>query len=95
MFAGARDEVVPKGSPTTGSKKVMSIIFFTASRLMKLIYLPQGQKYNKDYFINEILEGINQQCHHSTGYRVTKTMIIHMDNCRVHNERKHCMRLAE
>jgi histone-lysine N-methyltransferase SETMAR len=61
------------------------IIFFTANRLVKLVYLPQGQKYNKKYFINEILEGINQECNHGTGYRATKTMEIHMDNCRVEN----------
>jgi hypothetical protein len=72
-------------SPTIGSKKVMLTIFFTANRLVKLVYLPQGQKYNKEYFINEILEGINQKCNHGTRYRVTKTIIIHMDNCRVHH----------
>jgi hypothetical protein len=85
MFARARDEVVPRESPTIRSKKVIVTIFFTANRLVKLVYLPQGQKYNKKYFINEILEGINQECNHGTGYRVTKTMKIHMDNCRVRN----------
>jgi hypothetical protein len=60
MFARARDEVVPRVSPTIGSIRVMVTIFFTANRLVKLVYLPQEQKYNKKYFINEILEGINQ-----------------------------------
>jgi histone-lysine N-methyltransferase SETMAR len=85
VFARARDEVVPRVSPTIGSKKVMITIFFTANRLMRLVYLPQGQKCNKEHFINEILEGINDECNHDTGYRVTKTLKIHMDNCRVHN----------
>ena len=85
MFAPSRDEVIPRVSPTIGSKKVMITIFFTGNRLLKLAYLPQGQKYNQEYFINEILEGINQECNRGAGYRVTKTMKIHMDNCRVHN----------
>jgi hypothetical protein len=95
MFARARDEVVPRVSPTIRSKKVMVTIFFIANRLLKLVYLPQGQKYNKEYFMNEILEGINQESNHGTGYRVTKTMKIHMDNCRVHDSWKHCGQLAE
>jgi hypothetical protein len=85
MFARARDEVVPRVSPTIGSPNMMAIIFFTANGLVKLVSVPQGQKYNKEYFINEISEGINQDCNHGTGYRVTKTMNIHMDNCGVQN----------
>jgi hypothetical protein len=90
MLVRARDEVVPRVSPTKGSKKVMVRIFFTANRLVKLVYLLQVQKYNKEYFLNETSEGINQECNHGTGYTVTKTMKIHMDNCRVHNSWKHC-----
>jgi hypothetical protein len=85
MFVRSRDEVIPRASPTIGSKKVMVTIFFTGNRLLKLAYLPQGQKYNQEYFINEILEGINQECNQGAGYRVTKTMKIQMDNCREHN----------
>jgi hypothetical protein len=95
MFARPRDEVVPRVSPTIGPKKVIVTIFFTANRLVKRVYFPQGQKYTKEYFTNEILEGINQECNHGTGYRVTTTMTIHMDNRRVHHERKHCMQFAE
>jgi hypothetical protein len=57
-------------------------IFFTANRLLKLAYLPSGQKYRKEYFNNETVKGINQQCDQGAGYRVTNTMKIHMDNCR-------------
>jgi hypothetical protein len=63
------------------SKKSMITIFFTGNRLIKLAYLPRGQKYNKEYFINAILEGINKECNHGVGYRHTKHMKIHMDNC--------------
>jgi hypothetical protein len=40
--------------------------------LIKLVYLPEGQKYNKEYFINAILEGINEECNHGVGYRHRK-----------------------
>jgi hypothetical protein len=38
MFACARDEVVSRVLPTIRSKKVMVTIFFTANRLVKLVY---------------------------------------------------------
>jgi hypothetical protein len=65
----------------------MITIFVTSNRLLRLVFLPQGQKYNREYFINEILEGINEECNHGVGYRVTKTLKIRMDNCRIHNAR--------
>jgi hypothetical protein len=77
MFARARDEVVPRVSPTIESKKVMVTIFFTGNRLVKLVSLRQGQKCHKEYFISEIFEGINQECNHGRGYSVIKTMKIH------------------
>jgi hypothetical protein len=58
----------------------MITIFFTGNRLIKLVYLPGGQRYNRQYFINAILEGIKEECNHGVGYRHTKRMNIHMDN---------------
>jgi histone-lysine N-methyltransferase SETMAR len=85
MFARDRASVVPRVSKTIGSKKAMITIFFTGRRLLRLVYLPQGQKYNKEYFVSEILQGIGDACNHGHGNRGTKSMKIHMDNCRVHN----------
>jgi hypothetical protein len=73
----------------------MMAIFLTANRLLKHAYFRQRPKYNKEYFINEILEGSNQECNQGTGYRVRKTMTIHMDDRRVDHERKHCKQLPE
>jgi hypothetical protein len=67
----------------------MVTIFITANRLLKLASLPQGQKYNKEYCINEKLKGINQERNHGTRYRVTKVMTIHTDNCRGYTAWKH------
>jgi hypothetical protein len=95
MLARARDKIVPRASPTRGSEKVIVKIFITVNRLLKLAYLPQGQKYNKEYFLNEKLKRINQECNYGTGYRVTKVMTIDMDNCRGHNASKHYRQFAE
>jgi hypothetical protein len=73
----------------------MVTIFFTANRLLKVGDLPQGQKYNKEYFINETPKGINRECNQGSVYRARKTMKIEMDDCRAHNARKYCEQLAE
>jgi histone-lysine N-methyltransferase SETMAR len=67
------------------SKTAMITIFFAGNRLAGLVHLPQGQKYNKEYFINEILEEINRGLNGGAGTRTTKILKIDMDNCRVHN----------
>jgi hypothetical protein len=95
MLARARDKIVPRVRPTIDSEKVMVTIFITANRFLKLADLPQGQKYNQEYFINEKLKGINQECNHGTGYMVIKVMTIHIDNCRGYNVWKYYSQFAE
>jgi histone-lysine N-methyltransferase SETMAR len=85
MYAHSRNEVIPRVSKAIDSKKCMVTIFFTGERLLNLAQLPRGQKYNGEYFVKEILEDINATCNQGAGYRHTKHMSIHMDNCRVHN----------
>jgi hypothetical protein len=64
---------------------VMITIFFTGNRFLRLVYLPQRQKCNKEYFISEVLEGMNQECNQGARSKVTKMMKIHMENRRVQN----------
>jgi hypothetical protein len=82
-----------------GNKKVMITISLTGMRLIVLHCLSRGRKYNKEYFTNLILEDINETCNHGHGQRVTKDMLIHMDNWKVHNYQEssckiQCMRLT-
>jgi hypothetical protein len=95
MFARVRDEIVWRGWPTIGSKKVIVTIFFTPNRLLKVADLAQWEKYHKDYFINQTVKGINRDCNQGCGYRVTKRMKIQRKHCRVDNARKYCRQLAE
>jgi hypothetical protein len=85
MLACARDKVVPRMWPMIKSKKAIITIVCTGNQLLKLVDLPPRQKYNKEYFMNETLEGSNEECNRSAGYRVTKTMKTHLDNCQVQN----------
>jgi hypothetical protein len=63
----------------------MIAIFFTGTQLPRLACFPQDQKCNRKSFTNEIVESINQECNPGAGYRITKMMKIHMDQCRAHN----------
>jgi hypothetical protein len=85
MFAHSRDEVIPRVSKTIDATMVMFTLFFTGTQLVNLAQLPRGRKYNAEYFINEILEDIHVTCNNHDGYRHTKHMSIHMENCQVHN----------
>jgi hypothetical protein len=85
MFVQGGDEMIPRMSPTIGSTKEIITVGFTDARLLRFLHLLQGQKCNKDNFINEILTQINKEYNHGAGHGVTKKMKIHMDNSRVHN----------
>jgi hypothetical protein len=60
MFGHGRDDVIPGMSQTIDLKGTMIIIFFTGTRLLKLILLPQEQRCNQRYLINDIPDGINE-----------------------------------
>jgi hypothetical protein len=59
MFARTRDELIQRTSQKIGSEKVMVTIFFNGTQLMCLDYLPRGQKFNKLYFKDVILQQID------------------------------------
>jgi hypothetical protein len=67
MFAHARDEIVPRVPPMTESKEAMVTISFTGTRKLRIVYLPQRQKLNQEYFSHEILKGAIQESNQSTG----------------------------
>jgi hypothetical protein len=58
-FAHGRNKIILKVSHARDSKQIMITICFTGTRLLGLVHLPQGQKRNKDYFVNERFKGTN------------------------------------
>jgi hypothetical protein len=51
MFAGRREEMIPRFTPGISIKKVMITMFFTARQLIVLDALPKVQKYSQEYFV--------------------------------------------
>jgi hypothetical protein len=60
-------------------------IFFIDPWLLRRLYSSQGQKCDKEYFIHEIFEGMNDECHHGAEYEITKMMKMQTENCRAHH----------
>jgi hypothetical protein len=58
MFALSRDEVIPRTKATIGAHRVMVTIFFSGLHMITLKALPPGNRFNQEYFIDEILPGI-------------------------------------
>jgi hypothetical protein len=61
MFAKSPGNLTPRTSQGIGVKKTMFTIFFTNRKLLKAEYLPKGQKYNRDYFISNILPELERE----------------------------------
>jgi hypothetical protein len=68
-------------------KKTMITIFFTATRLIILNSLPQGQSFTQDYFISEIVPAFTKQKLRFRRYHPDVTFSVYMDNSRCHNGR--------
>jgi hypothetical protein len=60
------------------------VTIFSGIQLMCLDYLPRGQKYNKLYFKDVILDQTDRGLNRGREQSRTKSARIHMDNARVH-----------
>jgi hypothetical protein len=58
MFARPHEEMIPRLRSGISIKKVMIPVFFTARQLIVLDYLPKGQKYNQEYFVQNVLPSL-------------------------------------
>jgi hypothetical protein len=57
-FARRGEEVIAGLRPGISIKRVMIAVFFTARQLSALDALPNGQKYNQEYFVQDILPSL-------------------------------------
>jgi histone-lysine N-methyltransferase SETMAR len=88
MFARSADMVVPRLRAGFQVKKTMVTIFFTATRLLILNCLPQGQVFTQDYFRSEIVPAFTKERLRFRRFHPGWTFSVHMDNSRCHNGRK-------
>ena len=63
----------------------MITIMFTKHELLLVDLLPQGQSFNCEYFISNVMIPTLQRFQEVTGRKKAK---LHLDNCRVHNSKK-------
>jgi hypothetical protein len=55
MFAKSPGDIIPRTRKEIAVKKTRFIVFSINKKLMIAEYLPEGQKYDQDYFILDIL----------------------------------------
>jgi hypothetical protein len=65
----------------------MITVFFTATRLIVLNNLPQGQSFSQDYYISETVPAFTKEKLKFRGCHPWVTFSVHVDNSRCHNVR--------
>ena len=70
-----------------GAKKFMFTIFWNPHGFLLVKILPKSAKFNEDYFINEILEPINELTKNMR-VKSEQKLILHYDNARPHTSQK-------
>jgi hypothetical protein len=58
MFAGSRENALPRIRRDISGQKTMVARFLTSTRLLVLEALPKGTKFNQEYFIDAIFPGL-------------------------------------
>jgi hypothetical protein len=79
--------VVPRLRAGFQAKKTMITVFFTATRLIVLDSLTQGQSFTQDYVVSEIVPTFTQEKLRFRRHHPGVTFSVHMDNSRCHNGR--------
>jgi len=68
-------------------KKMMLTVFWNPEGFLVVDVLPHGQKFNSEYFINNILQPIYRSLS-SRAKELGKTITLYFANARVHSSRK-------
>jgi hypothetical protein len=80
MFAKSPHDVTPRTRPGIGVKKAMSTVFFTNRKLLIADDLPKGQKYKQEYFVWDILPGLEREKMRYKRRKQGGTFYVHMDH---------------
>jgi ATP-dependent helicase YprA (DUF1998 family) len=88
MFATSAREVVPRTKQNISAKKTMVTNFFTSTRLLVLNFLPNGTKFNQDYFIDTVLPHLYSEKRRIVRRKSLPNFSVHMDNSMCHNGAK-------
>jgi histone-lysine N-methyltransferase SETMAR len=69
---------------TVGTKKVMITVFWSPSGMHLIHMLPPGERFTKEFFINEILAVLYNKICSRREKKKTKGYFLHFDNARPH-----------
>jgi hypothetical protein len=95
QWAADRADVPRRIRPDISTKKRMVSIFFTGIACVLVDVLPSGTRFNADYFCNMILSKVSNNGRKGSKQKTFKKMMLHMDDCRVHNSKKTEHKLKE
>jgi hypothetical protein len=66
----------------------MFTLFFTNRKSLIAEYLPEGQKYNQDDFISDILPEREREKMRDKRRKQSRTFVVHLDRSKSHHSRK-------
>jgi histone-lysine N-methyltransferase SETMAR len=84
MWIGTDIPIPEQPKITIGVKKVMISVFWSPSGMHLIKMLPPGERFTKQYFIDEILNDLYQQICNRRPKKKTKGYFLHFDNARPH-----------
>jgi hypothetical protein len=91
----SRDLVQTRQFKTINSEKPMFTVVFSCYKLLALDNVPKWLKVNNQYFCDVILEETRRAVIIITKKSGIEQVMIHMDNCKVHNSAKTTKSLEE
>ena len=68
-------------------EKVMLTVIWGVKGMHVINFLPKDQNLNSEYFIENILKPLHEQKERIWGETNRKKLILHLDNCKVHNSK--------
>lgn len=72
---------------TIDRKKIMLTVFWNPSGFLVVDFLPEGQKYNSEYFIDNILIPLRSEIDKKLKKKTQSKFYLHLDNCKVHTSK--------
>jgi hypothetical protein len=88
MFAVRREEVIARLRPGISIKKVMITMFFTVQQLIAMNALAKGQKYDQEYFVQNIFPSLFNEKKHFSHQKIMIKFFVHMNNSMYQNRHR-------
>jgi histone-lysine N-methyltransferase SETMAR len=85
MFAAGLNEVILRLRPGILIKNIMISVVFTARQLIALDALPKGQKWNQEYFTQNVFSSLLNEKKHLSRQKIATNFSLHMNNSMCHN----------